>query len=406
MSDICALLAIAGLFILTVNWPVLMMLIKATPTTNIYWTLLTSLTLSLDFPFLAAAFSLETELSQNRRKCAVFLVSGLALLLTGIVASCAQMAPHILNPDLDQLTESVYLSTVSFLTSIGVAISLYRLLTNLIVSYIVQEIAENHYSELEIDIFERAADKAQRITWSFIATVVIFLCYITSEGSADDNSCKTNLKYWRFTFFNNGIILLFSAILLFGKQYLQNPITEKVLGYFYLLVYFPFNASWFNQGVGLFKNGIFMECNKNMVVVILDMALYGWTILPGTLFAMGIFFVSVTWLISKAFELLFPSLLQGMDQLNGELDDYHQQRESSIEMIEIRSKKFNPESYRASFVEKEVCAICLDSFASSQSVVSWKQCNHLFHENCIQRWVTQRRTCPLCKIPYSPPCSP
>lgn len=46
----------------------------------------------------------------------------------------------------------------------------------------------------------------------------------------------------------------------------------------------------------------------------------------------------------------------------------------------------------------EVCAICLDEF-EDDDVVQLPDCRHLFHADCLQPWLRQRNTCPLCKQP-------
>lgn len=44
------------------------------------------------------------------------------------------------------------------------------------------------------------------------------------------------------------------------------------------------------------------------------------------------------------------------------------------------------------------CAICLSDFEKNCSV-SWLQCSHVFHEDCISRWVSAQAHCPLCRAP-------
>jgi len=41
-----------------------------------------------------------------------------------------------------------------------------------------------------------------------------------------------------------------------------------------------------------------------------------------------------------------------------------------------------------------VCAVCLDDF-EPESVVSQLACRHLFHDECIQRWLNSQPTCPF-----------
>ena len=41
------------------------------------------------------------------------------------------------------------------------------------------------------------------------------------------------------------------------------------------------------------------------------------------------------------------------------------------------------------------CPICLEHCDKEYSLV----CGHFFHKNCLQRWLYQRNTCPVCRQP-------
>ena len=45
---------------------------------------------------------------------------------------------------------------------------------------------------------------------------------------------------------------------------------------------------------------------------------------------------------------------------------------------------------------KEECSICLDN--NEFTYKSWVKlgCNHYFHRHCIDLWLEQRQTCPIC----------
>ncbi|XP_009869155.1 PREDICTED: E3 ubiquitin-protein ligase RNF128, partial [Apaloderma vittatum] len=42
------------------------------------------------------------------------------------------------------------------------------------------------------------------------------------------------------------------------------------------------------------------------------------------------------------------------------------------------------------------CAVCLELYKPNE-VVRILTCNHLFHKNCIDPWLLEHRTCPMCK---------
>ena len=50
-------------------------------------------------------------------------------------------------------------------------------------------------------------------------------------------------------------------------------------------------------------------------------------------------------------------------------------------------------------IDNEDCSICLDKLydeESNKEIISL-DCNHLFHKECVDPWITRNRNCPLCK---------
>lgn len=43
------------------------------------------------------------------------------------------------------------------------------------------------------------------------------------------------------------------------------------------------------------------------------------------------------------------------------------------------------------------CAICLEDFAVGDSCQVFPVCNHIFHSNCIDHWLRNKITCPVCR---------
>lgn len=56
--------------------------------------------------------------------------------------------------------------------------------------------------------------------------------------------------------------------------------------------------------------------------------------------------------------------------------------------------------------EEEVCSICLAEFALEGELVRVLPCQHFFHPPCVDEWLQNRNTCPLCKQQVDAPTSP
>ncbi|XP_038630767.1 E3 ubiquitin-protein ligase RNF128 isoform X1 [Scyliorhinus canicula] len=46
--------------------------------------------------------------------------------------------------------------------------------------------------------------------------------------------------------------------------------------------------------------------------------------------------------------------------------------------------------------DADSCAVCIDAYKPND-VVRILTCNHIFHKNCIDPWLLEHRTCPMCK---------
>lgn len=49
---------------------------------------------------------------------------------------------------------------------------------------------------------------------------------------------------------------------------------------------------------------------------------------------------------------------------------------------------------------ESTCLICLDSLQNAQLCRAFPACNHVFHAECIDPWLSKRLTCPACRAPF------
>ena len=47
--------------------------------------------------------------------------------------------------------------------------------------------------------------------------------------------------------------------------------------------------------------------------------------------------------------------------------------------------------------EIEFCSICLIEFEKGENLLSLPECNHVFHDTCIELWLKEHLTCPNCR---------
>lgn len=51
------------------------------------------------------------------------------------------------------------------------------------------------------------------------------------------------------------------------------------------------------------------------------------------------------------------------------------------------------------------CAVCLSEFEEGETLRLLTKCNHVFHLDCINLWLSGHVTCPVCRAELTPDCS-
>ncbi|KAM6056989.1 E3 ubiquitin-protein ligase RNF128 isoform 2-T2 [Theristicus caerulescens] len=65
----------------------------------------------------------------------------------------------------------------------------------------------------------------------------------------------------------------------------------------------------------------------------------------------------------------------------------------AIEQLQLRTLK---QGDKETGPDGDTCVVCLELYKPND-VVRILTCNHLFHKNCIDPWLLEHRTCPMCK---------
>ncbi|XP_029318598.1 E3 ubiquitin-protein ligase RNF128-like [Cottoperca gobio] len=65
----------------------------------------------------------------------------------------------------------------------------------------------------------------------------------------------------------------------------------------------------------------------------------------------------------------------------------------AIRRLQVRKLKTGDEETKS---DSDMCAVCLESYKAGE-LVTVLTCEHIFHKACIEPWLLERRTCPMCK---------
>lgn len=65
----------------------------------------------------------------------------------------------------------------------------------------------------------------------------------------------------------------------------------------------------------------------------------------------------------------------------------------AISRLQVRTLKRGDEEIGS---DSYTCAVCIESYKAGE-VVTVLTCDHIFHKACIEPWLLERRTCPMCK---------
>lgn len=83
----------------------------------------------------------------------------------------------------------------------------------------------------------------------------------------------------------------------------------------------------------------------------------------------------------------------------------HQRQTTDVSMLGMDSPtiasypmiKISENAIELQKIRDDTCAICLLEYRTEDTVRIIPECNHHFHDHCIDQWLRSMATCPLCR---------
>ncbi|CAH0719046.1 unnamed protein product, partial [Brenthis ino] len=119
----------------------------------------------------------------------------------------------------------------------------------------------------------------------------------------------------------------------------------------------------------------------------------------GTIYSTSVLFVSISFIVLMVISLAWLVFyyiqrfryIHAKDRLSKRLCCA---AKKALSKIPVRSLKTDDREVQG---DGECCAICIEPYKVSESLRSLP-CRHEFHKNCIDPWLLEHRTCPMCKM--------
>ncbi|XP_047437068.1 E3 ubiquitin-protein ligase RNF128a [Mugil cephalus] len=111
-----------------------------------------------------------------------------------------------------------------------------------------------------------------------------------------------------------------------------------------------------------------------------------------------LYFLSIAFFIVTAasiayFVFISANRLYSLNRLRRNERRLKSEAKKAIGRLQVRTIKRGDEETTS---ESHVCAVCIESYKAGD-VVTILTCDHFFHKACIEPWLLEKRTCPMCK---------
>ncbi|KAM9765083.1 E3 ubiquitin-protein ligase RNF128a [Menidia menidia] len=111
-----------------------------------------------------------------------------------------------------------------------------------------------------------------------------------------------------------------------------------------------------------------------------------------------LYFLSIAFFIVTAasiayFVFISANRLYGLSRHRITEKRLKSEAKKAIKRLRVRTLKRGDEETAG---DSQLCAVCIESYKAGD-VVTVLTCEHIFHKACIEPWLLDRRTCPMCK---------
>lgn len=111
-----------------------------------------------------------------------------------------------------------------------------------------------------------------------------------------------------------------------------------------------------------------------------------------------LYFLSIAFFIVTAasisyFVFISANRLYSMGRHRRAENKLKSEAKRAIGRLTVRTLKREDEETNS---DSHLCAVCIESYKAGE-VVTVLTCDHIFHKACIEPWLLERRTCPMCK---------
>ncbi|GJM98258.1 hypothetical protein PR202_ga15248 [Eleusine coracana subsp. coracana] len=110
--------------------------------------------------------------------------------------------------------------------------------------------------------------------------------------------------------------------------------------------------------------------------------------------AVGLFLVCFVVLLASAFAFLCRR--RSNDRTSSE-SEYNARRQQPFPVETLPAFTYVPDSDGSGGGGGEECSVCLGAVREGEMVRRLPACMHVYHVECIDRWLAAHRTCPLCR---------